>query len=49
MMGGGRGMAGRNSSLEKLLEEEDCTVERVLNEADLLNECKWGNSKLMAL
>ena len=49
MMGAGRGMGGRQSSIEKLPEEENCTVESLLNEADLLTECKWGNSKLMAL
>jgi hypothetical protein len=47
MMSGGR---GRQSNLDKLLESpEGATLEAVLNDSEILTECKWGNQKLLNL
>jgi len=49
MMGnGGRG-GGRQSNLDKLLEEggQKASLEQVLNDSEILTECKWGNTRLM--
>ncbi len=44
-MGGNN--SGRNS-LESLIEKDDgLTLDQVLADAELLNECKWGNQKVI--
>jgi len=35
------------SSVEELLEKDDCTLEALLQDGELLNECKFGNKKVI--
>ena len=44
MMGG----KGRQSTLDTLLEGENVALEDILNDSEILTECKWANSKLMS-
>lgn len=52
MSGGGR---GSQSNLDKLLENASndggngATLEAVLSDSEVLNECKWGAKRLMEL
>jgi hypothetical protein len=47
MMGGGSRSFGKNN-LETLLENpEKVTLEEVLNDSEILTECKWGNTRLV--
>ena len=32
--------------IDTLLDSENCTLEKVLADNDVITECKWGNSKL---
>lgn len=31
------------SSIDTLLEREDCPIEELLKDGDVITECKWGN------
>ena len=42
---GGR---GRQSNIDKLLEEGEPDIETLLGDSEILNECKWANQRLMA-
>jgi hypothetical protein len=45
--GGGSG-GGTRQSLEQQIERgEEIPLETVLNDSDILNECKWGNQKII--
>lgn len=40
-------MPGTSQKIEKLLEKENCSLEELLDEEELLQEVKSGNTKLM--
>lgn len=40
-------MDHNKAGIETLLEDENCTLEKVLTDSDVLTECKWGNQKLI--
>jgi len=40
-------MNAGKSSIDTLIEKEDCTIGKLLKEGELINECKWGNQKLI--
>jgi hypothetical protein len=40
---------GMRQTLEQMIERDDPSLDTVLNDSELLTECKWGNQKVVKL
>lgn len=47
MRGGAGSNSGRNSLESQIEKGENLTLDTILADAELLNECKWGNQKVI--
>lgn len=39
-------MSSHKSNIETLLDKEDTKLETLLEDSEILTQCKWGNQKL---
>lgn len=42
-------MRPNKSNIDSVLDSQDATIEKLLNDSDILTECKWGNQKVINL
>ena len=40
-------MSSHRSNIETLLDKDDTTLESLLDDSEILTQCKWGNQRLI--
>ncbi len=40
-------MSSHRSNIETLLDKDDTTLETLLDDSEILTQCKWGNQRLI--